>query len=86
MSMSTIQHSATDFHRSMRHFSQLVRLPQLLHQANIRKTRGVRIITLFEWALGTIFARYSFERAEADPHFCTKTIYIDLSFCLTIRI
>lgn len=74
MSMSTIQHSATDFHRSMRHFSQLVRLPQLLHQANIRKTRGVRIITLFEWALGTIFARYSFERAETDPHFCTKTV------------
>ncbi|MDB7660563.1 transposase [Lacticaseibacillus rhamnosus] len=72
--MSTIQHSANDFHRSMKHFSKLVQLSHLLRRANIHKTRGVHVTDLFEWALGTIFARYSFERANPDPRFSTKTV------------
>ena len=74
MSMSTIQHSATDYHRSMRHFTKLVQLSQLLHRANIHKTRGPRVTELFEWVVGTIFSRYSFERADPDPSFTTKTV------------
>lgn len=74
MSTSTIQHSTTDFHRSMARFIKLVHLPQLLRRANIHKTRGVHVTDLFEWALSTIFARYLFERADADPRFATKTV------------
>lgn len=74
MSMSTIQHSTAAFHRSMARFIRLVHLPQLLRRANIHKTRGVHVTDLFEWALSTIFARYSFERADADPRFTTKTV------------
>lgn len=74
MSMSTIQHSATDYHRSMRHFTKLVQLSQLLHRANIHKPRGPRVTELFEWVVGTIFSRYSFERADPDPSFTTKTV------------
>lgn len=66
MSMSTIQQFSTDFHRSMRHFSKLVHLPKVLRSCNVNKSRGINISELFEWAIGTIFSRYSFERATAD--------------------
>lgn len=74
MSMSTIQQFSTDFHRSMRHFSKLVHLPKVLRSCNVNKSRGIHISELFEWAIGTIFSRYSFERATADSRFTTKTV------------
>lgn len=57
MSMTTIPQSNTDFHRSMRHFSKLVHLSEVLRACNVNKSRGVRVSDLFEWVIGTIFAR-----------------------------
>ncbi|MGM1015842.1 IS4 family transposase [Limosilactobacillus fermentum] len=72
--MTTIPQSNTDFHHSMRHFSKLVHLSEVLRSCNVNKSRGVRVSDLFEWIIGTIFARYSFERADVDPGFTTKTV------------
>mgnify|MGYP004706373893 CR=1 FL=1 len=57
MSMTTIPQSNTDFHRSMRHFSKLVHLSEVRRACNVNKSRGVRVSDLFEWVIGTIFAR-----------------------------
>ncbi len=72
--MSTIQHSATDIHLAMQHFTKLVHLPVILRRANIHKTRGIGVPILFEWLITTIFARYSISRAQRNPKFTKKTV------------
>lgn len=73
MSSLNIQHTATEINRSFAHFAKLVQLNTVLRHVNIQKSRGVQVSRLFEWLLGTIFARMSLFRADASAGFTKRT-------------
>lgn len=74
MSVIILQHSTTLIHHSFRRFSKLVHLSDILHSANINKTKGIKVIILLEWLLTTVFNRYSIFRADDSTLFSKKTV------------
>ena len=51
----------------------MVHLSEALRQANAQKHKGIKIASLFQWIILSIFQRYSLHRAEANPNFSKRT-------------
>ena len=71
--MATIQQSTHDIQLKTTYFFKLVHLSEVLRQANAQKRKGIKITSLFQWIILSIFQRYSLHRAEADPSFSKRT-------------
>ena len=71
--MFTIQQSTHNIQLKTKHFFKLGHLSEALRQANAQKHKGIKIASLFQWIILSIFQRYSLHRAEANPNFSKRT-------------